>query len=114
MAVRNSPQLRVNPRLVPRAEFVYIIQQGQHGYLALRDPAGAIYPLQEDPSLRGVRITSLRNEFYLLLLNPGTVIDIRKRVFKSGHESLEQLFHECVKSIRIEEAVFNPSVTNLI
>ena len=106
MVARYKPQ--VNP-VISSAELVYIIPLGKPGYLALQDPTGAIYLLKENCSFRGARIRPLRNNYLLVLLQNRTIEEVRERVSLSGHKSLEKLFHNCVRNLRIDEATFDTS-----
>ena len=105
MVARHKPQ--DNP-VVSSAELVYIIPPGKQGYLALRAPTGAIYLHKENCS-RGTRINYLRNDYLLILLQNRAIEEVRERVSLSGHKGLEELFHNCVKNLKIEEATFDVS-----
>ena len=93
------------------AELVYVMQPGGQGYIALRDSTGEIYLSLKNFSLSTGKISPLRNNYLLLLLQNNMIKEVRERLFQSEDRGLEKLFSGCVKNLPIKEAVFNvPSI----
>ena len=96
---------------ISNAELVYVMCPGGQGYIALRDSTGEIYLTQRNFSLSTAKISPLRDNYLLLLLQNNMIREVRERLSQSEDRGLEKLFSGCVRHLPINKAVFNVPLT---